>query len=116
SGKSTLLRRLLIEIIEDNEKAVRTTPIPVLLRLKKIDFNNQQPLESAIVDEFLIHCPGQTLEVVSELEKGTFIILLDGLDELETKEHINNAMQLIREFMSKYDNSRVILTTRMLDV
>ena len=124
TGKSTLLRRILLRIIENNENQVRKYPIPVLSTFKKLNLRETKPLdvqreqiiENAIKKEYESICSNGVLDNLEiELEQGNILVLLDGLDELETEEQIQIAMNVVRIFADKYPKTRIIITSRILD-
>src|SRR5690606_11844830 len=85
SGKSTLLRRMLISIIEDNEQALRKSPIPIYVRLKRLNLNSEDPILEEVSAEYERLSEGDSHRVKDDLSAGKFVVLLAGLDELETK-------------------------------
>jgi hypothetical protein len=117
SGKSTLLRRILIHTIEENEQARRRSPIPILIEFKKLDFADEQGIEKALESElFRFNATGLAQELGADLVDGSMIVLLDGLDELKTEERIAQALDHVKDFSSKYPKTRVVLTSRLLEI
>lgn len=116
SGKSTLLRRILISIIEQNENAQQKYPIPVIIEFKKIDLSNPQGLENSINGQLKRFCVKHVSDDISiDLSKGSFVVLIDGLDELQSSELISSALGAIRKFKVSYPKTKVIATSRLLD-
>lgn len=116
SGKSTLLRRMLLSIIEENEQKLQKYPIPVFVRLKQLDLTSENPILDAISAEYSRLSEEDLHDIEQELTDGKFVVLLDGLDELETKANIEWAIQQIKEFVQNYKNSRIVITSRKLDI
>ncbi len=117
SGKSTLLRKMLLHIIESNEKAARRGPIPVLVNFKNLDLSDPQAIESALSQQFHRFCSVGTEQGLDEdLTEGSVIVLLDGLDELQSEERIETTLNLVREFSHRYPTVRIVLTSRLLDI
>jgi len=105
SGKSTMLRRMLLKIIEENEQALRRTPIPILVECKKVDFDDPNGLLKALNKEFLrFDAKGLAQELGTDLEDGSIIVLLDALDELRTQDRITQAIERIKGFNLRYPN------------
>jgi hypothetical protein len=117
SGKSTILRKLLIEIIDKNVRELNKYPIPVLMRYKRLDLKNNDAITIATQNEYAKFSENQEGHDISNLLKdGRFVILLDGLDELESSAEIDNAINISREFAKKYPKTRLVITSRMMEV
>jgi len=117
SGKSTLLRRFVIEIIEKNENEMKKYPLPILIRFKNIDFDAPTSIITALqeqCDKFLGN--KFSIDIKDLLDKGHLVILIDGLDELESDENIIKAIDEINTFSDKYPRNRLILASRTLEI
>ena len=122
SGKSTLLRRILMTTIIKNQNDMSKYPIPVLLKFTELKLNRAQPLnanreqvvESAIMTELNTTC-GRDLytDITNDLTNGNFIVLIDGLDELDGNESIEIAMGIAKGFAQRYPKCRVIIASRL---
>jgi hypothetical protein len=115
AGKSTLLRRMLIGMVETNEKNASKYPIPILARMRSIEFGLDNPIEHALQTEFnRFNSQDSTLDINDELIKGNIVVFLDGLDELETQSNIDLAMSCIKTFSEIYPKIKVVLASRIL--
>lgn len=113
SGKTTVLRKLFLSVIKNNEKESKREPIPILVRIKKFDFSLENPIQKLIKDELeRFNCQDLSDELASHLTTGSIAIFLDGLDELETKEKIDKAFHNIKHFSETYKKVKIIITSR----
>lgn len=116
SGKTAILRRLVIDIIDENVKELRKYPIPIFIKYKELALEDDSVLK-AIEREYRDLSGTQgSLEILNDLSLGHFIVFLDGLDELKKEEDITLALSLTSEFMAKYPKVRVVVTSRMMEV
>lgn len=117
SGKSVLLRRILLRTIEDNEQSQRRVPIPILVEFKKLDFSDPLGLEKALNQEFSrFDSSGLAQDLGTDLHDGSVLVLLDGLDELKTEDRIFQALDRVKEFSLRYPKNRIVLTSRLLEI
>ena len=117
SGKSTILRTTLLRIIELNEQRLQKYPMPFLIRFKKLVFDSEEPVLDALQDEYHRVCPSAPdRDFGHELETGSLVVLLDGLDELEDDDTIEMAVQSVNNLIRKYPEIRVIITSRILEI
>lgn len=103
-GKSTLLKKISISIIEQNKS------IPILIALRKIDNSN------SIIDEIfnqidLIDKSFDKELIYKFLELGFFTILLDGYDEIPVDLQENVTSQ-ISDFIKKATSNKFVITSR----
>ena len=117
TGKSTALRRMLLQIIEINETELKKYPLPVYLKFRELDQDNTTAIRDAISNEFkLLATDDEPADLEELLERGDVVVLIDGLDELETEENINKGIRLLTSFIDKYKYSRVVFTSRSLEI
>ncbi len=112
AGKSTFLRKIGLEALKGNQGAYAHQAIPVLLELKSFS-GAEIDLAQAIAEEFRIcglPCPEAATQRL--LEAGKLLILLDGLDEVPTK-NLHLAIQQIQNFVDQHDNNRFIASCRI---
>lgn len=112
AGKSTFLRKMGLEALKGEKGGYAHECIPVLLELK--NFASQDiEFERAIAQEFQI-CgfPSPDLVTKKLLEQGRLLILLDGLDEVPTK-NLGHAIHQIQNFVDQYDHNRFITSCRI---
>lgn len=117
SGKSSLLRRVLLAVIEDNEIALRRTPIPILIEFKRLNLEDPLCVEKAINNEFLrFNSTGLADTGMVDLPDGEYIVMIDALDELKDESKMLSALKFIQSFRSNYPSTRLILTSRLVNV
>ncbi len=107
-GKSTLLKHLLLNAIKE------TKLIPVFLELKELNsfsgtfvdyiYNTLNVLGFDIEKEYFVYA----------LEKGLFIFLLDGYDEIISDKNNEFINELVR-FSDKYDSNYYIMSSRPIN-
>ncbi|CAD5978508.1 Putative NACHT family NTPase [Planktothrix rubescens] len=119
SGKTTLLSYFSV-IIAQNQPALlglnsEVDWLPILIRMRDyVRFENlsileyyQQFCHNSLVVPSL---PGGFFE--HWLEDGRALILLDGLDEIVEEGKRNEIVQKIENFLGRYDQNRVMITSR----
>ncbi len=109
AGKSTFLRKIGLEALKGKQGLYDHECIPVFLELKSLN----GPISGAIAQEFKI-CGLPFPEEATEklLEAGKLLILIDGLDEVPTK-NLNETIQNIQNFVDQYDRNRFIASCRI---
>jgi HEAT repeat protein len=113
SGKTTLLRHLALKSCRENlEKQERTcVPIPIELR----EFSKSGKDLREYIDEVFekYQFPKAKAFVEKDLKEGKCMLLLDGFDELATKERQEKIAEQLQEFVGKYHKSQIIFTSRI---
>jgi len=111
SGKSTFLRRMGLEALKGKKEISRHKCIPVFLELKTFK-DDKVDIEKQIVEEFkTCGFPKPEEFTKKALERGTLLILLDGLDEVP-KANTNAVITQIQDFVDRYDRNRFIASCR----
>ncbi|EKV01750.1 putative NTPase (NACHT family) [Leptolyngbya sp. PCC 7375] len=111
SGKSTFLKKVGLDELKRNNQAERL--IPIFIELK--DFGREENhinlknyLVKTLTDFGVLH----SNELVQDaLRSGSFLILLDGLDEVP-RVNRNSVSKHIKKFSNKYSKNRFILSCR----
>lgn len=117
TGKTTALRRMLIKTIDTNEQQSRRYPIPIYIRFRDLDFATDCPITHALRAEFELLAPsGDVTDIIGLLTDGKVLVLIDGLDELESDDRIETALGVINAFSLAYSDSRIVITSRLLEV
>ncbi len=112
AGKSTFIRKMGLEALKGLGGGYSHECIPVLLELKNFTATEIQ-IEQAIAQEFRIcgfPCPDEVTNRL--LQQGQLLILLDGLDEVPTK-NLDNAIRQIQNFVDQHDKNRFIASCRI---
>ncbi len=82
TGKTTLMKSLVTNVINQRAHQDLYDQIPVFIALRKLA-SKQLSVKQAIIDSVEEHhCPGADTFVESALSQGKMLIILDGLDEV----------------------------------
>lgn len=112
AGKSTFLRRVGLEALKGERGYFKHRCIPVLLELKQFK-SGMIDLIKAIADELAnFGFPETETFTLKLLDDGKLLILLDGLDEVP-KENQNTIIEVIQNFVTRYDKNRYISSCRV---
>ena len=111
AGKSTFLRKMGLNALKGKKQGYKHNCIPVFLELKRFTAK-EIDLKRIIIEEF-ITCSFPKAETIATraLEKGKLLILLDGLDEVPTK-NLSSVIDTIQDFVDKHDKNRFIVSCR----
>lgn len=105
SGKSTLVKHIFLSSLRQNFK------IPVLIELRSLN-EHQGDLKSLIESKILNTGLKPNKVILNRaLEKGTFLFLLDGYDEIFSNKK-QNVNQQIEQFVDSHRKNNFIITTR----
>lgn len=112
SGKSMLLKHLAFAYAEGRLTDIPNLPIPILLELhhlnEKLDFTLEQHLVAELKHyEF----PNAEYFVEQNLRSGSLLLLLDGLDEVNSSER-PAAIKKIRQLLEKRRECPAVITCR----
>ncbi|MEH2445309.1 MAG: NACHT domain-containing protein [Nostoc sp.] len=111
AGKSTFVRKMGLEALKGKKGNFKHACIPVFIELKRFASSNIN-IETFIADEFrTCGFPSPDKFTAKALEEGKLLILLDGLDEVPTK-NLTEAISQIQNFVDKYDKNRFIASCR----
>lgn len=104
SGKTMLTKKIFLNSISQH---IYTKKLPIFLELRNINCSIQQHLENILkVDNDISR---KTLTKL--LEKGSFIFLFDGYDEISL-ENKKNLTCDIEKFVDSYDKNYFLITSR----
>ncbi|MBD2489653.1 NACHT domain-containing NTPase [Aulosira sp. FACHB-615] len=111
SGKSTFLRKIGLEALKGKQGKFKYECIPILIELKRFNVDEIN-IKELVFQEFNC-CNFVEAEVLTKklLEAGKLLILLDGLDEVPTK-NLNAAVTQIQDFVKQYQTNRFIVSCR----
>jgi hypothetical protein len=115
SGKSSLLRYLAVKWAQQ----ASSNEIPLLIELRHY-IRSKQEQESNDFLEFIHHGSQwvghlDQLELVSWLENGRVILLLDGLDEIVDRQLRATVMKQIHDFTRRFPKNIILITSRVHD-
>lgn len=107
-GKSMMIRHLLLDAIEHySEDGI----VPIFLMLKDYDVSGSSLFEYLVAK---IHnfSPGiNTEQLTSLLDEGRCLLLLDGLDEVGTKQ-ADTFEKKLEEFIDRFPNNQYVVSSR----
>ena len=113
SGKTTVLRHLALKSCKENlEKQERIcTPVPIIL-LKFLESGKDlRDYIDVVFEEY--NFPRAKEFVEKDLKEGKCMVLLDGFDELVSKENQEQVTVQIQEFVKHYHRCQIIVTSRV---
>ena len=110
-GKSTFLRKLGLEALKGQQGQLKGDQIPVFIELKTFR-NDTIDLTAVIANQFEVHGFPDALGFTKlSLTQGRLLILLDGLDEVPTK-NMTQAIEHIEAFAIQYDKNTFVASCR----
>ncbi len=111
AGKSTFLRKMGLEALKGKQGRFNYGLIPVFVELKRFT-EREIEIQQYLTNEFTTCGFPQPKETVNQLlEQGKLLILLDGLDEIPTR-NLNPAIDKIQDFVDKYKENRFVASSR----
>lgn len=113
AGKTTLLKHMALKACKENiEKQERlTVPIPITLREFVQSGKTLREYVDMVFEKYGF--PQAKESVEKDLEKGKCLLLLDGFDELASRENQEKVTKEIHAFMGKYHACRMLVTSRI---
>ncbi|NAS89941.1 hypothetical protein C4E24_09500, partial [ANME-1 cluster archaeon AG-394-G21] len=113
SGKTTLLKHLALKSCTENLKALERACVPIPITLRELSDSGKDIRQyiDNVFEKYQFHEAKEFVE--SDLKTGKCQLLLDGFDELATKEQQEQIAVLIRRFMEKYHKCQVVVTSRI---
>ncbi|MBN1900890.1 HEAT repeat domain-containing protein, partial [Candidatus Sumerlaeota bacterium] len=113
SGKTTLLRHLALKLCKENlEKGEKIqAPIPITLGEFSESGKDLREYIDKVFEKF--EFPKAKNYVEEDLKQGKCVLLLDGFDELATRERQDKVTSQIQGFLKKYPKARIIATSRI---
>lgn len=112
AGKTTLLQHLALECIRGNFKA-ECIPVVIFLRTFVVQAKECQDFSLiGYLERFWRNYNLTKAQIVSLLQQGKILILLDGLDEIP-QEYEQIIFQQIQQFSQLYYQNSVVITSRL---
>jgi hypothetical protein len=112
-GKTTFLKYLALRTLRDFQGGSGST-IPVFIELKQINnFDQAQTVEiiDIIAKELALYIPSSQESIASIISQGKIMVLLDGLDEVNSPQLAKSCIA-INEFSRKYPDCKIVITCR----
>ena len=113
SGKTTLLKYIALKSCKENLDSLERTSLPIPINLRVF-------LESGKILREFIDCVFEKYEfpkaksfIEKDLKEGKARLLLDGFDELATRENQEKISKEILSFVGKYPSSQFVVTSRI---
>ncbi|MBE9102727.1 NACHT domain-containing protein [filamentous cyanobacterium LEGE 07170] len=114
-GKSTFLRKIGLEVLkprQDASKQIHRDCIPVLIELKEFR-DDTINLKQKIAAEFeTCGFPEAMAFTDASLAQGKLLVLLDGLDEVPTR-NLNAVIKHLEDFVDAHDNNAFVASCRI---
>ncbi|QUY44780.1 NACHT domain-containing protein [Acaryochloris marina] len=112
SGKTVTLLKLAASLIA-RSKADLSQPLPVVMNLSSWA-RQQQSIEEWLVQELYETYTVAKVLGKAWIEKEQLILLLDGLDEVESK-HQNACVDALNHFMQTHNRTEMVVCSRVYD-
>ena len=115
SGKSMLLKYLALNYAEDGLRELPEQPIAIFLELHRLSDPNKSLKQHLVEALDRDHFPKAETFVSQGLERGRLMLLLDGLDEVNSSERprvVREIRDLLDHLDDYKDRCRVIITCR----
>jgi energy-coupling factor transporter ATP-binding protein EcfA2 len=113
SGKTTLLKHLALKSCMENLTALERTCVPIPITLRELSESGKDLRQyiDAVFEKYQFPKAKELVE--NDLKTGKCQLLLDGFDELATKEQQEHIAVLIHRFMDNYHNCQIVVTSRI---
>jgi len=113
SGKTTLLKHLALKSCTENLKVRKRTCVPIPITLRDLSESGKDIRQyiDAVFEKY--DFPKAKEFVESDLKTGKCQLLLDGFDELATKEQQGQITVMIHQFMENYHKCQIVVTSRI---
>jgi len=112
SGKTTLLRHFALKACKENLERNERISVPITIGLK--DFADSEKSMREYIDFILekYNFKNSRDFIENDLTEGKGLLLIDGFDELASKEKQKKVIEQIEKFLSIYPKNHVIVTSR----
>jgi Cdc6-like AAA superfamily ATPase len=114
TGKTTLMKSLLMSVVNRTAREPLTGLVPVFVALRRMGAQNQTVNEAIIASFNDYHFPGADAFVKATIEAGKMLVILDGLDEVGANRE--SVIERIQDFC-RWDeqqphHNRIVVTCR----
>ncbi|MBI3193973.1 MAG: NACHT domain-containing protein [Ignavibacteriae bacterium] len=124
SGKSTLIKHLVLERIEECSRShgkfssdrtkIADLKLPIYLKFR--DLSSKKILTEVIEDELsLKDFTVPEFNLKNQLERGSFVVFIDGLDEVTEAIEKDKIVKIIKEFVNEFPMVQIILSSREIE-
>lgn len=114
SGKSTVLRRLGLQLIRQNIRQGIRRNIPIYINFREV--TSFKDIKEGLYTELeKYNLLDYVIDIDNDLAQGKVILFLDGLDELPTDNERDEAVRKVRDFSENYRRTKIIFTSRNID-
>ncbi|MEM2915556.1 MAG: NACHT domain-containing protein, partial [Candidatus Bathyarchaeia archaeon] len=115
SGKTTLLRHLALKSYKENLERQTRVNFPIFITIREF-LESKKQLREYLDDVFKkSQLPKAEDFIEKYLNYGRCRLLLDGFDELATKENREKVIEQIQKFTEKYHKNQIVITSRAID-
>jgi len=113
SGKTTLLKHLALKFCKENLEKQEKITVPILITLRQFSESGKTLIEyiEEVFEQFDFPKAKDFFE--KDLKEGKCQLLLDGFDELASRERQQKVSKELEEFIHKYHKNRFIVTSRI---
>lgn len=111
SGKSMLLRHLALSYARGLPQGMTGQPVPVLLELNRLNEQDGSIEDHLVKVLDLNDFPNAGTFVRLGLEKGTLLLLFDGLDEVNTAKR-TRIVQEVKDLLDRHEQCRAVISCR----
>ena len=111
SGKSTVLRSVLLSYARSGRTKVPSNPVPIFLELNRVR-DISLGIEHYLLDALRRNgYPNADNFLRTGLARGSLVLLLDALDEVPAARR-GQVVSLVKDLMQRYGDCRVVVTCR----
>ena len=113
SGKTTLLKHLALKFCEQSLESHQKIIVPIFITLGQFSrgFRTLRDYIDVVFEQFGFPHAGKVVE--KHLKEGNCLLLLDGLDEIISRERQQRITADIEEFIQMYGKNKYIITSRV---
>lgn len=111
AGKSTYLKSLALESIKKKPQ-IKDRKIPIFITLKELADKGYSLMDFIAYQFDICSLEDASLFIENLLEKGTCLLLLDGLDEVQ-EERKDDIIQEVIDFSEKYHKNQFVISCRV---
>ena len=113
SGKTTLLRHFALKACKENLERNERITVPIIITLRAFSDSKKSMREyiDCVLEKYNFQISRDFIE--NDLIEGKCLLLIDGFDEIASKEKQTKVTEQIEKFLNKYPKNKVIVTSRI---